>query len=82
MAGNLLKASHVYIREKVPGYAWSFGISDLYMLTLDRTKEDVFFFYFQQRKFCFDKKIDNFCRLKPKLTSTTTKEVLESKYET
>jgi len=38
MSRNLLKASHVYVREKIPGYAWTYGICDLYMLNLEEKK--------------------------------------------
>lgn len=32
MEQNLLKASHVYVREKMPGYNWNYGLCDLYIL--------------------------------------------------
>ena len=81
MGNNLMKASHVYVKEKIPGYAESYGICDLYMLNLEQTKQDVFFFYFQQRKFYYNKQLNNFTRLKPKLVDTTTNEVLNRTYE-
>ena len=31
MGDNLLKASHVYVDEKIPGYARHYGIADLYL---------------------------------------------------
>ena len=35
MGKNLNKASHVFVREKIPGYAWSYGICDLYVFNTE-----------------------------------------------
>ena len=54
-----MKASHVYISEKVPGYAHHYGICDLYLQELECQRNfaesAIYFFYFQQRKFYFDR---------------------------
>lgn len=54
---NLDRASHVFVREKVPGYADSYGVCDLYLQELEAAHTyppKLYFFYFQQRKFYYN----------------------------
>ena len=72
MSGNIEKASHVLVREKIPGVERVYGVCELFVQEVGEGSRYLYFFYFQQRKFYFDPNQNTFYRMKPVLEGILT----------